>query len=181
MSRVVYLLPVLGALFLLGFVVNITKGEATMADSIIQFAVAGLSFAGFAFFQNKDRAQRDFATYVTANVDSIRSGTANYKGQPLSYATRLRVYHTALSFLIVSFKLPSGIVVVGGPSARRTHAACSLVSLLLGWWGLPWGPIFTVQVLINNLRGHREFTMAELIEGKTEIALPWVRVTKQAS
>ena len=29
----------------------------------------------------------------------------------------------------------------------------SLITLLLGWWGIPWGPIRTVQALYINLRG----------------------------
>ena len=34
----------------------------------------------------------------------------------------------------------------------------TLISLLLGWWGVPWGPIFTVESLFINLRGGKDVT-----------------------
>jgi hypothetical protein len=36
----------------------------------------------------------------------------------------------------------------------------SLGSLLLGWWGLPWGPIRTVQALVVNFNGGESVTAA---------------------
>jgi hypothetical protein len=34
----------------------------------------------------------------------------------------------------------------------------SLLSLLVGWWGIPWGVIYTPLVLITNLSGGRDVT-----------------------
>jgi hypothetical protein len=34
----------------------------------------------------------------------------------------------------------------------------SLVSLLLGWWGVPWGVIYTPLTLLTNLSGGRDVT-----------------------
>jgi lipopolysaccharide export LptBFGC system permease protein LptF len=34
----------------------------------------------------------------------------------------------------------------------------SLLSFLLGWWGIPWGPIYTVQALWNNFQGGKDVT-----------------------
>ena len=34
----------------------------------------------------------------------------------------------------------------------------TLLSLLLGWWGIPWGPIYTIQSLWVNLKGGRDVT-----------------------
>lgn len=33
-------------------------------------------------------------------------------------------------------------------------------SLLLGWWGLPWGPILTPVTILTNLGGGRDITAA---------------------
>jgi hypothetical protein len=30
------------------------------------------------------------------------------------------------------------------------------VTWLLGWWGIPWGPFYTLQALVQNLRGGRK-------------------------
>jgi len=34
----------------------------------------------------------------------------------------------------------------------------TLLSLVLGWWGIPWGPIYTVQSLWVNAQGGRDVT-----------------------
>jgi hypothetical protein len=36
----------------------------------------------------------------------------------------------------------------------------SLLSLVAGWWGIPWGPIYTVQSIYNNSRGGNDATAA---------------------
>lgn len=35
--------------------------------------------------------------------------------------------------------------------AREGALNASIISLLLGWWGLPWGPIWTAEALVYNL------------------------------
>jgi hypothetical protein len=27
---------------------------------------------------------------------------------------------------------------------------------LLGWWGIPWGPIYSIQSLVTNFRGGKQ-------------------------
>jgi hypothetical protein len=34
------------------------------------------------------------------------------------------------------------------------------VWLVAGWWGIPWGPIYTVQSNYNNSRGGKDVTQA---------------------
>jgi len=43
----------------------------------------------------------------------------------------------------------------------------SLVSLLLGWWGLPWGLIWTPTVVYRNLRGGHATTAGALLTSIT--------------
>jgi hypothetical protein len=30
----------------------------------------------------------------------------------------------------------------------------------MGWWGFPWGPIFSIQSLVVNLKGGKDLTAA---------------------
>jgi len=67
---------------------------------------------------------------------------------------RYVVYQYAMSFVLYGFMHHTRIHM----ASSRKHAILkglpwTLVSFLLGWWSLPGGPIFTVQCLINNLRG----------------------------
>ncbi len=34
----------------------------------------------------------------------------------------------------------------------------TLISLIAGWWGFPWGPIYNLEALICDLRGGEDVT-----------------------
>jgi len=69
------------------------------------------------------------------------------------------LFQYCVSVIILTFKRPSGIYFVrAGESAVGKGLIFSLISFLFGWWGIPWGPIYTIQALIVNFRGGREVT-----------------------
>jgi hypothetical protein len=45
-----------------------------------------------------------------------------------------------------------------GESAVSKGLPWTLLTLVMGWWGIPWGPIFTVQSLIVNFKGGKDLT-----------------------
>jgi hypothetical protein len=77
----------------------------------------------------------------------------------LSKGGKFVVYQYCVSLVVVSFKRPSDIYFV---TADRPFTGArlgySLLSLVAGWWGVPWGPIFTIQSLWTNLSGGRNVT-----------------------
>jgi hypothetical protein len=77
----------------------------------------------------------------------------------LRNGTRLVVYHYTISLLILSSRRPSEVFLMRrGQSRLAKGMRYTLLSLLLGWWGLPWGPIFTVWSVIENLAGGEDVT-----------------------
>jgi hypothetical protein len=40
----------------------------------------------------------------------------------------------------------------------------------MSWWGIPWGPIYTIQALATNLRGGKNVTH-EVIASMSEASL----------
>jgi hypothetical protein len=40
----------------------------------------------------------------------------------------------------------------------------SLISLLFGWWGIPWGPIWTISTIVTNAGGGKDVTHAVLAD-----------------
>jgi hypothetical protein len=42
-----------------------------------------------------------------------------------------------------------------------------LLNFFIGWWGLPWGPIYTIGAIFNQIQGGKDVTtevMSELIQ-----------------
>jgi hypothetical protein len=69
------------------------------------------------------------------------------------------VFEYCVSILILTFKNPTDIYFIrGGESAAGRSFGYSLVSLVAGWWGFPWGPIYTISSLVTNLGGGRDVT-----------------------
>ena len=177
--RTHYLLLVVAALFLAGFVANLVAGELTIGDSVIQLVIASGAVASFLFIRKQAHEREAFLTYLAANADAIRAGTAAFRDQPLTYATRLRNPELVLSFFLVSFRVPTRPVVYASRAERRLRVGCTLVTLVFGWWGIPWGPIWTVQTLRRNLSSAGEVTIAELLEGRSDVQLPPSKVRRR--
>ena len=69
------------------------------------------------------------------------------------------VYHYCISLFIITFKRSSKLYFIHhDQNAVVTGLPFTLLTLLLGWWGIPWGPIYTIQSLWINLRGGRDVT-----------------------
>jgi hypothetical protein len=65
-------------------------------------------------------------------------------------------YRYAISLIFVTFYGRSAPHEVNSITRILFAAFYSLVTLLLGWWGIPWGPIRTIQALVVNLTGGKE-------------------------
>jgi len=73
------------------------------------------------------------------------------------------MYQYCISIILMTFRRPSSIYFVpAGKSAAVKGVGFTLLSLLLGWWGLPWGPIYTVGSVFKNLRGGEDVTQSVL-------------------
>ena len=69
------------------------------------------------------------------------------------------IFEYCVSILILTFKRPTDVYFIReGESAMGKSFGYSLVSLVLGWWGLPWGPIYTISSLATNLGGGKDIT-----------------------
>jgi len=77
----------------------------------------------------------------------------------LEQGAKFVVYEYCLSCVILTFKRPSNIYfVLAGESAVVKGLGFSLISVLFGWWGIPWGPIYTIESIITNFSGGRNVT-----------------------
>ena len=80
--------------------------------------------------------------------------------------------HAGGRFVFFEWCVSLGVVTLRRPSAiyfltARQHGwlrglPYALASLILGWWAIPWGPIFTPLCILTNLGGGRNVTMEVL-------------------
>ena len=59
-----------------------------------------------------------------------------------------------ISLLVVTFRRSSNVYFVRPrESAIKYGWPWLLISLIFGWWGIPWGPIYTLQALFRSFSG----------------------------
>ena len=80
-------------------------------------------------------------------------------GKELARGGRFVIFEYCISILVMTFKQPSNIYYIRpGESAFFRGLGFSALSLLLGWWGIPWGPIYTIWAVAVNCRGGTDVT-----------------------
>lgn len=77
----------------------------------------------------------------------------------LQRGAKIVCYHYCVSIVVMTFRRSSGAYFIpAGESAVSKGLPWTLLTLVLGWWGIPWGPIFSVQSLIVNFTGGKDLT-----------------------
>ena len=72
---------------------------------------------------------------------------------------RYVVFEYCISLVAVTLRRPTRPVRLRpGQRAWLRGLPYCLVSLLFGWWGLPWGVIYTPLTIVSNLRGGCDIT-----------------------
>lgn len=78
-------------------------------------------------------------------------------------------YSWCISIIVMTFKRSSDIYFIrADESAVSKGLSYTLLTLILGWWGFPWGPIYSLQCLGTNLSGGFDLThsfLSSLNEG----------------
>jgi len=93
-------------------------------------------------------------------MDGLTTDLVNHE---LQNGARFVVFEYCISILVMTFKRGSDVYYVRpGESVIAKALPWTLLSLLLGWWGIPWGPIWTISTVFRNLSGGRDVTQ-ELI------------------
>jgi hypothetical protein len=92
-------------------------------------------------------------------IVGIERMSAQELHEAVSRGGRFVVYQYCISVLVMSFRRSSSVhFVPAGASAAKKGAPFSLLSLLAGWWGIPWGPIWTISTVYRNSAGGVDVT-----------------------
>jgi hypothetical protein len=74
--------------------------------------------------------------------------------QAMTDGGRFIVFEFCISIIFLTMRRPSAVWFIRpGQWTWPLVVRYSLVSLLLGWWGVPWGLIYTPLTLVTNLSG----------------------------
>lgn len=72
---------------------------------------------------------------------------------------KIVLYQYCISIVVLTFRRGSSLYFIpAGQSAVSKGLPFTFLSLVAGWWGIPWGPIWTIQSLITNLKGGKDVT-----------------------
>jgi hypothetical protein len=78
---------------------------------------------------------------------------------------RFVVYEYCISLVVISFsRFSKPLFVPAGVNPVAAGWKYIALTLLLGWWGFPFGVIFTIKALWANLRGGKDVTDAVIGE-----------------
>ncbi len=73
------------------------------------------------------------------------------------------IFQYCISVIILTFKKASDVYFIrAGESTFSKHILFTAISLFAGWWGFPWGPIYTISSVISNVRGGKNVTEAAI-------------------
>ena len=83
---------------------------------------------------------------------------------------RYLLFRSVVSFIVMTTRTPKhGVYCV--ECARKASFRTSLTSALFGWWGFPWGPIFTIkEILSNAIGGERQIEIEENLLWQNTVA-----------
>jgi hypothetical protein len=136
------------------------------ADAAVGLAIVLLLLA--LDFTTRRAKQQRLATlrWLFEHELQIRAGGARLGNVMVTPRTRFREMTLCVSVLLVTLRLPSRLLLEHRDSIFGAAFGFSLLTFLLGWWGLPWGPLYTIQALGRNLRGGKAVDVETLLAGE---------------
>jgi len=94
------------------------------------------------------------------NIEGLSTEEIN---RELSNGAKFVIFSYCISIIVMTFKRSSNIYFIkAGHSSFKPSIGFTLLTFIFGWWGIPWGPIYTIGALANNLSGGKDITQEVL-------------------
>jgi hypothetical protein len=69
------------------------------------------------------------------------------------------IFQYTVSIVVMTFKRNSSVYFIKPGEGTFKYAwPHTCLNIIMGWWGIPWGPIYTIGCLVTNLGGGKDFT-----------------------
>lgn len=103
-----------------------------------------------------------------ASIKGIEGMTVDQLNRELDNGAKFVVFQYCISIFIMTFRRGSDVYFVrAGESTFSKSIAFTILSLILGWWGIPWGPIYTLGAVFTNMGGGKDVT-AEVLQSMNQ-------------
>ena len=103
--------------------------------------------------------QNNEGKIIMAKINGIENMSGMELSSELQKGGKFVVYEYTVSLLVITFFRSSNITFV---KADENDVAKGLgytfLTLILGWWGIPWGPIRSIQSIATNFKGGKDIT-----------------------
>lgn len=98
-----------------------------------------------------------------AQIKNIEGLTVDEMNIELSNGAKFVVFQYCFSIIVMTFKRGCDVYFIkAGESTVKHSIGFTLITLLFGWWGIPWGPIYSIGALFSNLTGGKDITQEVL-------------------
>ena len=98
-----------------------------------------------------------------AEIKNIEGLSVDDINRELNNGAKFVVFQYCFSIIIITFKRSSDIYFIkAGESTIKHSVGSTLITLLFCWWGIPWGPIYSIGSLFSNLTGGKDITQEVL-------------------
>jgi hypothetical protein len=92
-------------------------------------------------------------------IRGIEGMSADQLNFELQRGARFVIFQYTISVIVMTFRRASDVYFIrAGESTTSKSIGFTLLTVVTGWWGIPWGPIYSVQSLITNVRGGKNVT-----------------------
>jgi Ca2+/Na+ antiporter len=154
---------VLGGLLLLLSLAAIFTGNIKAFNFFLLAVSLLLLFLGYKSGKNDTRFGDPLELWLKKNRTQVLESGGTYNGHSITKDTQIIRYLFVFSFILFTSRVPSRWYVKGKDNTALAVAAYTLGSAVAGWWGVPWGPVYTVQALYRNLRGGYRVSVADFL------------------
>ena len=103
-------------------------------------------------------------------IEGMRQGELDFE---IQRGAKFVLFQYCISVIVLTLRRPSDIYFVRqGENVLVKGLPFTLLSLVAGWWGIPWGPIYTIQSVYNNSRGGKDVTQVVVNSLRGQAAPP---------
>jgi hypothetical protein len=107
-------------------------------------------------------------------IRGVEGMTAEQLREAVARGGKFVLFPYTISVVVMTFRRSSDIFFIPpGGTAGKAGLPYVLTSAFLGWWGFPWGLIYTPMSLFQSLKGGKDVTAEVMAQLAPAVAAPY--------